>query len=60
MCSSLLQLAPRSRDLSQAEKTAEQIEIKATVFTQDLTILGKNNCHFVNLLRLDSSYFLSA
>ena len=37
MCSSLLQLAPESCDLSQAEK-------RITV-----VILSENRCHFVNL-----------
>ena len=47
MCSSFLQLAPGSRDLSQAEKritvvTTEQINV----------ILNEKSCHFVKLLSL--------
>ena len=52
MCSTLLQLSPRSRDLSQAEKKtivmlckAEQIHKMTLNF-----VLDEQSCHFVNLL----------
>ena len=50
MCSSLLQLAPGSRDLSQAEK-------KITVVKDEQTQNGKS-CRVVNLLIFDNSNFL--
>ena len=60
MCSSLLQLAVESRDLSQDEKKieAEQIHQITTLFTQNdvffspLDILTEKSCHFDNLLSL--------
>ena len=47
MCSSSLELAPGSRDLSQAEKriTIEQIK-KITL----KIVLDEQSCHFVTLL----------
>ena len=45
MCSSLLQLAPRTRDLSQAEKIiiAEQIKKKHVTLK---IVLDEQSCHF--------------
>ena len=57
ICSSFELLADESRDLSQAEKKihnkVEQIH-KTTAFD----VLSENNCHFLNLLSFDNSYFL--
>ena len=46
MCSSLLQLAPGSRDLSQAEKKAEEIAKMRIVFIQNGPGPVKKNQHF--------------
>ena len=50
-------LADRSLGLSQAEKKItvdkddEIFKNDNSLFTQNLTVLSENNCHFVNLLR---------
>ena len=54
MCSSLLQLAPGSRDLSQAEKGVTVVTIWANVDNFE----WKYNCHYVNFLRFETSNFL--
>ena len=50
MCSSLLQLAPGSRDLFQAEKS-KLFSLKVTF----LLIQNNYDYHFVNLLSLNNS-----
>ena len=55
MCSSSLQLAPGSRDLSQAEKIITVIEREQIKKKMLKIVLDKQSCHFVNLLSLQAN-----
>ena len=66
MCSSLFQLAPGLRDLSQAEKRIAVKYIKLGKFTKWNSklswmhkTLSENRCDFVNLLRFTYQLFSS-
>ena len=63
MCSSLLQLAPGSRDVSQAEKRITVVTgLNTTLFSLKMVlgeILSESSCHYVNLLSLQQQLFFS-
>ena len=61
MCSSLLQLALRSRDQTQSEntKTVQQIHKMTLKIVLDEQNLRENSCHFVNLLSFTQQLFSS-
>ena len=59
MCSSLLQLAPGSRDLSQAEKRiTEQIHKMTIIFTQNDNFVLTEQCVYLNFAQLYITFII--